>query len=380
MARLELARGGWRALSFRRLGEAAGASMGALTYHLGDKAGILSKLVAAERRRDEVRRAGWLERLSRLDRLDGEALATVLELYLDDSVSGDARATQLVFAELMLRSAFDVDTAALMAPWIQERRAFWSAMFEGRIDEAERWAEAALSYLADETIHSLANGDNIDYRLLRRMALGRLANRLAPDARTGVSQAAAFARLVERLDPGLALPGRGNDSDLLNAGRRTDLARWACAVMMEEGPEAVTHRAVGERAGAPASTVAYHFRSASDLVQAALAMVYLVAQGRATAPVEDTQEQRAVVVARGTQAVALAAARDPALKGHALDLRRLRGENLFHALRADGFTRADPLDAQTASVVMLGAVALAGVDPTDEISSLSRWLTKSLRN
>lgn len=380
VARGELARGGLRALSFRRLGEAAGATLGALTYHLGVKANILSELVVAERRRDDAWHDGWLERLRDLDRLDGEAIATILEHYVEDAVRGEARVTQVIFADLMLRSAVDADAATLTAPWVRERRAFWRRVFDGRADESERRAEAVLAYLADEMIHSLANGDDPDYRLLRRMAMGRLAHRLRPEARGGVCQAAAFDALVRRLDPGVRLPGRGTDSDLLNAGRAAEFAREACAVLMEEGLEAVTHRAVGERAGAPASTVAYHFRSAPDLLQAALGMVYLVAQGRAPPLTDDTPERRAVVVARGTQAVALAAARDPVLKPYALDLRRLRGENLYSRLKADGCHRADPLDAQTASLVALGDVSLAGVEGPDPAWAVLEWLTAPLKS
>ena len=374
VARGELARGGLRALSFRRLGEAAGTTAGALTYHLGAKADILAGLVVAERRCDADWRAAWGARFRGLDRLDDGAIATILEHYVEDAVRDDARLTQLIFSDLMLRSAVDAEAAALMAPWLQERRAFWRDLFEGRADEADSRAEAALAYVADEVIHSLANGDSPDYRLLRRMAMERLAQRLRPEARGGISEVAAFDALVRRLDPGVSLPGREADSDLLNGGRRGELAREACAVLMTEGLEAITHRAVGERAGAPASTVAYHFRSASDLLQAALGMVYLVAQGRATAPDIDAPEQRAMVVARGTQAVALAAARNPELKPYALDLRRLRGENLYHLLKAEGGETIDRLDAQTASIVGLGATALAGIEGVSRATSLIDWM------
>jgi AcrR family transcriptional regulator len=124
VARRELAQGGLRALSFRRLGEAAGVTLGALTYHLGSKANILSQIVAAERRRDATRHVEWRDRLKGLDRIDGEALATILEHYLDDAVTGDPRVTQLIFADLSLRSAVDTEAAALMVPWVRERQMF----------------------------------------------------------------------------------------------------------------------------------------------------------------------------------------------------------------------------------------------------------------
>lgn len=378
VARRELASGGLRSMSFRRLGEAAGATSGALTYHLGAKAQILADVVAGERTRDRAWHEAWLERFAPLGRLDANAVAALLEHYLEAITRDDARLTQLIWTDLMLRAPQDEEVKALMQPWRHERGDFWMRLLEGRIEDASMWGVALWAFVADEGVHSLALGDNPDYRLLRRMAVDRLSRRLDPAQRGGVD--GAFARQVDRLNPRLDLPGRDAVSDLQVAGRRHDIALAACGVLLDDGIDGVTHRAVGDRAGIPPSTVAYHFRAAPDLVRAALAMVYLVAQGRSPAPAPDSYERRAAVVVRGTLSVALAAARDAGLVQHSIDLRRLRGENYVHTLREDGCVHIDDLDGQVASLVMTGAGALSGLGDCGALDGLSAWLSKKLRS
>ncbi|WP_312085121.1 TetR family transcriptional regulator [Brevundimonas sp.] len=376
-ARRELAMGGLRSMSFRRLGEAAGTTAGALTYHLGAKAQILSDVVEAERARDRAWHGAWLARFTALDRLDATAVATLLEHYLEAISRDDARLTQMIWTDLLLRAPQDGDLQALMRPWFLERRAFWSDLFDCRIADAAMWGLASLAYTVDEGVHSLALGHDADYRMLRRLAVERLSHRLDPARRGPLAR--AFSGLVERLDPGLDLPGRDRVSDLQAHGRRHDIALAACGLLLDEGVDGVTHRAVGERAGIPGSTVAYHFRAAADLTRSALAMVYLVAQGRAPAPAPDSFERRGAVVVRGTLYFALAAARNETLAAQAIDLRRLRGENYVHTLREEGWIHVDGLDGQVAALAGIGAAALSSVDGENRFDALRSWLLVNLR-
>jgi len=385
-ARQELALRGARALSFRRQAAAAGVTLATLSYHLGSKAQILRTLVESERRADRLRHQVWLQRLAGLARFDPAAMAATIELYLDhaaaDERSGGARLTSLIWADLVLRAGVDADIAPLLQPWLEERRAFWAQLFEGRIDAARTWADVVMAYVTDEGVHSLAIGDRADYRMLRRMAIERLSQRLDPDARCGLADADTFQALVRHLDPALGLAGADAGSALLLPGRRRDIAAAACAVILDEGAEALTHRAVGERIAMPASSVAYHFRSGHDLLWAGQQMVYLVAQGRFPAPGEDSIQRRYLATMRGTLSISLAAARDPSLAPQAIDLRRLRGENLFGVLHAQGHARLDGLDAQTAALMGLGATALAAAHAAAGIvpEALLDWLTERSKN
>lgn len=366
-ARLRLAGGGFRDLTLRPLAEASGATVAALTYHFGSKAQLIERLVRQERAADAERHAAYLQRFAALPRLTPAALAVMLDAYLDEA-AGPARTTNLIWSELLLQAAGDADARALIAPWIEERRAFWRSLFEGRIDDPARWAQACMGYATDETIHSLAQGQDPDYLLLRRMGLERLTSRGATRA---LSHPDLFDAVVRRLDPSLALPAASSAEEPFSP-RAQAIAEAAGEVIVAEGAEAVTHRAVGERADTPASSVAYHFRTRLDLLRAGLTVIYRVAQGRLTLRSGGALEG---VVARGTASVALAAARDPSLAPFAADLRRLRGENLRRRL-AEHLPGADLCIAQAASITRLGStlLTLATNEPRGPADGLVEWL------
>ena len=366
-ARLRLAAGGFRDLTLRPLAEASGSTVAALTYHLGSKRALIERLVRAERQADAARHAAFLARFAGLRVLAPAGLVALLEHYLDEA-AGRERATSLIWCELLLAAVGDPEARELVAPWIAERRAFWDAVFEGRIDDSQAWARACLGYVTDETAHGLAQQDSPDYRLMRAMTLERLAGR---GACLGLSEPAFFEAVVRRLDPALALPGPASQAPY--AGRALDIAMAAGEVIVARGAEGVTHRAVGERAQAPASSVAYHFRTRLDLLRAGLTVIYLVAQGR-LAPRQDQAEIEAFV-ARGTVSVALAAARESELRPYAVDLRRLRGENLRRRAAERLGRDLDLCAAQSASVARLGATLLARAEGSPPQSAeLVDWM------
>ena len=366
-ARLRLAAGGFRDLTLRPLAEASGSTVAALTYHFGSKRALIKRLVQAERQADAARHAAFLARFAGLRALAPAALVALLEHYLDEA-AGRERVTSLIWCELLLAAVGDPEARELVAPWIAERRAFWDAVFEGRIGDPQAWARACLGYVTDETAHGLAQQDSPDYRLMRAMTLERLAGR---GASLGLSEPAFFEAVVRRLDPALALPGPASQAPY--AGRALDIAMAAGEVIVARGAEGVTHRAVGERAQAPASSVAYHFRTRLDLLRAGLTVIYLVAQGR-LAPRQDQAEIEAFV-ARGTVSVALAAARESELRPYAVDLRRLRGENLRRRAAERLGRDLDLCAAQSASVARLGATLLARAEGSPPQSAeLVDWM------
>ena len=102
-------------------------------------------------------------------------------------------------------------------------------------------------------------------------------------------------------------------------------------------------------------------------------MIYLVAQGR-LAPRQDQAEIEAFV-ARGTVSVALAAARESELRPYAVDLRRLRGENLRRRAAERLGRDLDLCAAQSASVARLGATLLARAEGSPPQSAeLVDWM------
>lgn len=372
-ARLRLAGGGFRDLTLRPLAEASGTTVAALTYHFGSKAQLIERLVAQERAADGERHAAFADRYAALPRLVPSALAVLIDAYLDEA-AGPARTTSLIWSELLLQAAGDAEARALIAPWIAERRVFWADLLDSRIDDASTWARAVTGHVTDETIHSLAQGEDADYRLLRRMGLERLTSR---GAARDLSHPDLFDAVVRRLDPSLALPAATSAEEPFSP-RAQAIAEAAGEVIVAEGAEAVTHRAVGERAETPASSVAYHFRTRLDLLRAGLTVIYRVAQGR-LAPRPGAGELEGFV-ARGTASVALAAARDTTLAPFAADLRRLRGENLRQRL-AERLADPPGLDlcmAQAASITRLGStlIALAADEPRAAADDLVAWLVQ----
>lgn len=366
VARERLAAGGFRQLTLRPLAEASGSTIAALTYHFGTKNQLIERLVEAERASDELAHAAFASRFAGLKRLEPSAVAAILEVYLDQAAR-DRRIDSLVWCELLLVAGADQEARSLLAPWIAARRAFWREFFAGRIAEADTWAEVAFGYVTDETAHSLAQGGAPDYQLLRRMGLERLAGR---GRSLGLSHADFFETVVRRMDPALQLPSATSHDPFGEKARAIALA--ASEVIVADGVQAVTHRAVGELAQVPASSVAYHFRTQLDLVRAGLTVVYRVAQGR-LAP---RQAQSEIFVARGTVSVALAAARDPTLTPYAVDLRRLRGENLRLRISERLGVDLDLAAAQAASIARLGSTLLiqATGEPPVDSDGLVEWL------
>jgi DNA-binding transcriptional regulator YbjK len=172
----------------------------------------------------------------------------------------------------------------------------------------------------------------------------------------------------------LALPSASSGDPFSEKAQAIALA--AGEVIVADGAQAVTHRAVGERANVPASSVAYHFRTRLDVVRAGLTVVYRVAQGRLTP--RQAPGDLEVFVARGTVSVALAAAREAELVPYAVDLRRLRGENLRRRLNERLGVSLDLAAAQAVSIARLGAILLSQAqgEPANA-SDLVEWLVEA---
>ena len=112
------------------------------------------------------------------------------------------------------------------------------------------------------------------------------------------------------------------------------------------------------------------------MVRAGLTVVYRVAQGRLTP--RQAPGDLEVFVARGTVSVALAAAREADLVPYAVDLRRLRGENLRRRLNERLGVSLDLAAAQAVSIARLGAILLSQAqgEPANA-SDLVEWLVEA---
>jgi AcrR family transcriptional regulator len=120
---------GFGAVALREIARAAGLNVGSLTYHFGDKAGILSAIYERHTRPMNARRLELIREAARVEDRR-ERLTAILRAYVvpafhssDDLVGGGARFTRLRAilsaegseqARLIIAGAFDATTRALI--------------------------------------------------------------------------------------------------------------------------------------------------------------------------------------------------------------------------------------------------------------------------
>ena len=355
-----VAAGGLRGLSLRPLAEQMGTTVSALSHRFGLKDDLVAALIDAARVEDGAFLDGWLERSRALAPLNGVLLADLTDAILDDLSGPEALRSQF-YCELLLGAPTRPEIAAPLAAWRDQRRAFWRAAAQP-LGRAEL-GDALDAFTIDETAHGLALRDLAAYRWLRRLALHRLCGDIVPAPQASdLREFAVFhATLGELMEgPEGYQPPRLSE---WQAGVAGDIA----AVIIAEGADAVTHRAIAARAGVASSTLAYHFPRQEDLLTAGLEDIIARLHGRVYRPAHAVdaaaEDLSSVEIARATFALALAATRNPRLKACAADMRRRRGENyltILNRLRPEN-SPFDPLSAQTLSIAGIGQIILDGL-------------------
>lgn len=122
-------RRGFGAVALREIARAAGLNVGSLTYHFGDKAGILSAIYERHTRPMNARRLELIREATRIEDR-GARLTAILRAYVvpafrssDDLVGGGARFTRLRAmlsaegseqARAIIADAFDATTRAFI--------------------------------------------------------------------------------------------------------------------------------------------------------------------------------------------------------------------------------------------------------------------------
>lgn len=352
-ARARIAAGGIRGLSLRAVAQDAGASLGALNYHIGDKAALVAALIAEERAENRAVHARWLDRAARLDLADAGTLAAIVIGYLD-AAADTRRDAALAGCELLLEAGADPAGFAGIGALLDEEDAFWRAMLaRDHGGNAPALGLAIAGYCRDEMPFSIAAGHHADYRLLRAATAGRLAEGLAG---RGGGLSRHFEGLVAAC--GEAQAASPLPVDLPPGARKTELALHIADLIAEQGVASITHRLVAARAGVPNSSVAHHFRTRENLLDAGMgALILGMRRELSGEPAPDAGARRGTAVVRATHSIALAAARDPHLVPFALDMRRRRAENVWAAV-GEAIAGPEGLDAaatQAAVMVMVGS-------------------------
>lgn len=354
---------GLKGLSLRPLAEQLGTTVSALSHRFGRKEMMVAALIDAAREADAAFFAIWRARIAALDVRDGALLGDLADAVLADMAGPDRLRTQF-YCELLQGAPSHPEIVAPMSAWQIQRRDFWRTVAApvGHPD----LGDVLHAFSTDEANHGLAIGDLAPYRWLRRLNLQRLCCGLVPAAdATDLREFAVFHAALGDL---LAAPGGRYRSPTMNAFQ-AKAASHVSALIVAEGADAVTHRAVAARAGIASSTLAYHFPRQEDLLKAGIHDIIIRTQGRIDQPQtsEPDYELSSVEIARATFAVALAATRMPSLAPFAADMRRRRGENYLIRLNrlVSGTSPFDLLSAQAIAITGIGQLILDAVlDPS----------------
>lgn len=350
-ARHRIAVHGIGGLSLRRIAQDAGASPGALSYHIGDKATLMARLIDAEIAARHARYGAWQARAAPLDPTCPQTLAAIVTAWLDEAASSCREDTAMA-CELVLEAGIARDGLPGMSDLFDAEDRFWAGLLGGgRWTAAEPLGKAIAAYCRDELPFTLALAADADYRLLRAATISRLAAGFAGD---GAGIARHFDALVDAC--GQACGSSLLPVDLPDGSRKAELAQHIAVLIMEQGIAALSHRAVAARAGVSNSNVAHHFRTSEDLLYAGMGGLIQRMRRELRSP-PGQRWHHGLAVIRATHAIALAAARDPALRPFALDMRRRRAENVRMDIAAQiGVdVTCDGAAVQAATMVLIGS-------------------------
>ena len=367
-ARERIAVDGIRGLSMRTVAQGAEESLGSLNYHVGDKPALIAALIADGRAEADGVHDVWRERGGRVDLSDPGTLAHLVTAYIDEAAN-ERRTASLTGCEILLAASADPATYATFGTVLDAEDAFWTGLLRNDCGaSAGTMGRAIAAYCRDELPFSIAAAGNSDYRLLRAATIGRLSVGLMGD---GDALSARFDALIAAC---------GTDSasaplpvDLPEGSKKAAIARHIADAIGETGVASITHRMVASRAGIPNSSVAHHFRTRADLLDAGMGALILAMREELNGADRIGDARRGPAVIRATHSIALAAARDPGLRPVALDMRRRRGENVRGRIAAElGIDGAlDGAAVQAAVMVLIGsglAVQACGGVEADALS------------
>ncbi len=358
---------GLKGLSLRPLAEQLGSTVSALTHRFGLKDELLGRLIETAMSRDAEFLDRWLRVIRELDVREGALMADLADAVLTDMVGSEALSTRF-YCELLQGVVSRPEIAPLIAAWSHQRLGFWLAAAEGL--NTPLLGEALHAFSTEEAAHGLALGDIAAYRWLRRLNLRRLCCGLFPPR--GSTDLQQFQVFHAALGDFAAQSDRQGEPAMTEW--QASAARHISMLIIAEGADAVTHRAIAARAGVPNSTLAHHFPRREDLLRAGLAdMVDRVRRvNDPSQPSELVFDMTTLEVSRATFAFSLAAVNMPALKGKAADMRRRRGENfVVHLNRSRADRPVDVLSAQALSLTGMGRWMLDAVlDPGPDADAL----------
>lgn len=336
-------------LTLRPLAKRAGVSVATLNHHFGNKTALLETLVDQAAEREISFAQHWRDRLFKISVHNANDRAVLAKVIFDAWLGSNQREKLVLLDFIQTPNLLETKGSRLIA-WHREMGLFWSEVFFG----TDQFPQLALGFAIDEAAYTLAAPEDPAYAALRSLCLGRLI-----ECQHGGDQTSEylFASLVTSLRPG-SLPARMAD---LKPRARTIVNRVADMLKEHDG-EPITHRTVAAKCGISPATVVYQFGSIEELISAGLYGLIEKFHLRLKDK-DDASPLPFSDIVRATGLIALKATRMPALREHAIDMRRRRGENVtIAALSEIGFPdhlSMDPAFRQVYAMCIFGTRRLA---------------------
>jgi AcrR family transcriptional regulator len=318
-ARVVTAAKGIAGMSLRTVAEAAGTSVGSISYRIGDRAALIAAVLEREIEIMAETRAEWRERVGGLDPVAAGVLPDLVCEWLDQG-AGTRRVSAVVACELTLLASREPAALPRIAALLDEGEGLWRDLLAG-VPQGGRLAHFIASYCLDEQPFSVLLASETDYRLLRHSTVRGL---LRDDAGAADGYANDWhMALVGRLAAPAAIAHHG--AAVVPEGAKATLAEHIADLISGQGVGALSHRTVAQAAGVATSSVAHHFPAQRDILFAGVETLYRRMRGEIRS--SNARTGNADVV-RLTHECALTALTDPAFRPFAIDMRRRRAENV----------------------------------------------------
>lgn len=324
-ARTVIAQRGLSGMSLRTVADQAGISVGSISYRIGDRAALVSAIVAREIELLCAVAQSWQERFVGVDPVAAHILPDLICEWLD---LAERRTSAIVTCELALLASRDPQAIPDVKVLLDHGEQLWSDLLHAAPDP-QALSRRVARYCLDEQPFSLLLADNVDYRLLRHSTVRALLRDDSPPIPDDRNR--WHMQLVDRLAvPAAAALGKAAETP---EGAKAVIAEHIADVIIAQGVGALSHRVVGQACAMAASSVAHHYPTQRDILFAGVEAIYR--RMRANIQASGGTAPGGGEVIRLTHESALTAIWNPAFLPFAIDMRRRRAENV-HVQIAEG--------------------------------------------
>ena len=338
---------GIRGAALRKIGQRAGIHFTNLSKKYGSKDALVAECFAEVARRDLTRFRNTVHQSLHLQ-LGEDAILQLLWMACDDFGSS-LRNEGIVLAELLLASESDPVYADICANWLTARREQLRRLADHLEVEANAFDILGI-ILMSEIMFAVSCHESIRYRLLSRYGL-EVAYRCLAD-RSWTRDTGVEKGLIEQFY--LSPPPATDTGPIPDRKRRDEtikkIVEAAVSLIEESGVQAVTIKAVSDRAGVSSTLSNYYFDSINDIYYAGIHRIFEETHGRAAKAAQDLENvysdiliradpaeipRRNQLIYRGIVELLLAGARDERHRTLAVSTRQLIGSVTFAATSAD---------------------------------------------